>query len=145
MWGGGEGTSLHHRSSKTSPPIPAVPTNTQHHRLPPASGPAPNVLAAGSSARLNELLDLVRAEFESAGVEGSQWKVQRDEYEGKSEFWVRRGGAERGGRGRWRELGSGWGGRRRVQGEGKLDWMVVEYTRARVREEPGETRHGHEY
>ena len=57
----------------------------QHHRLPPASGPAPSALAAGSSARLNELLDLIKVEFESAGVEGSQWKVQRDEYEGKSE------------------------------------------------------------
>ena len=39
---------------------------------------------AGSSARLNELLDLIKVEFESAGVEGSQWKLQRDEYEGKS-------------------------------------------------------------
>ena len=60
----------------------------QHHRLPPASAPIPSVLAnvSGTNTRLLELLEAVKTEFESAGAEGGQWRAQRDEYEGKSEF-----------------------------------------------------------
>lgn len=44
------------------------------------AGPASN----GTNTRLLELLEAVKVEFESAGAEGGQWRVQRDEYEGKS-------------------------------------------------------------
>jgi glucose repression regulatory protein TUP1 len=54
--------------------------------LPPAGASTqPSVLASASGQRLNEILDLVRNEFETASQDGTVWKAQRDEYEAKSE------------------------------------------------------------
>jgi hypothetical protein len=55
--------------------------------LPPAGASTqPSVLASASGQRLNEILDLVRNEFETASQDGTVWKAQRDEYEAKSEW-----------------------------------------------------------
>lgn len=60
------------------------PAIYNHHRLPPAGTPSqPSVLAQPSTARLNELFDLIRQEYETLGTDGNIWKQQRDEYEAK--------------------------------------------------------------
>jgi hypothetical protein len=38
-----------------------------------------------NNPRLNEFFDLIRGEFDTANQEGTIWKIQRDEYEQKSE------------------------------------------------------------
>lgn len=59
----------------------------QHHRLPPAVPSAGNTgIPPHSVARLGELFDLIKTEFESVAQDSSLWKVERDEYEKQSEL-----------------------------------------------------------
>lgn len=79
----------------SGPPRPRVghpnvlSSTSQHHRLPPAAAPSAAPLSAvppASIARLGEFFDLIKAEFETVAQDGGNWKVQRDEYEAKSEL-----------------------------------------------------------
>ncbi|KAL7423517.1 general transcription repressor [Cryptotrichosporon argae] len=55
-----------------------------HHRLPPAAGSAgPPAPVNPAFSRLNDILDMIKVEFETVGQDGNIWKAQRDEYETK--------------------------------------------------------------
>lgn len=70
-------------------------TRTQHHRLPAAAPsaasqsqqPNPNTATVAavqaSTARLGEMFEMIKQEFETLGQDVNAYRGQRDEYEGK--------------------------------------------------------------
>lgn len=92
------------------PPLPGMHPGPP----PPGAGPLPGQLGGPppgvhpSAARLNDLLEFVKAEFEQVAGESGSLKAQREEYEAMSEFAVAfREGQTRGreGAGHWRAEG----------------------------------------
>ena len=62
-------------------------SNIYNHRsLVPSAAPAPAAPPSASTARLNDLLDFVKHEFDVIGSDASQLKGQRDEFEHRSEW-----------------------------------------------------------
>ena len=57
----------------------------QHRTLVPAAAPVAPAGQANSTARLNDLLEFVKHEFDVVLAEGGQLKGQRDDYEHRSE------------------------------------------------------------
>lgn len=58
----------------------------QHRTLVPAAAPVAPAGAAVSTARLNDLLDFVKHEFDMVSADAQQLKGQRDEFEHRSEY-----------------------------------------------------------
>lgn len=75
------------------PPGPVLPGMHPGPPPPGAGGPLSGQLGGGpppgvhpSAARLNDLLEFVKAEFEQVAGESASLKAQREEYEAMSEF-----------------------------------------------------------
>lgn len=80
---------------------PMVPAAAQPQAVPPQSmvsqpggppqGPGVPGSITGSTARLNDLFEAIKAEFENVGQDISMYKMQRDDMEQKckcSTYWV---------------------------------------------------------